>query len=138
MFEKKAYSPMQVKLGTLLGGPFAAMYFIKQNFGMLNEKEAGNTTLIIGGMVFIFLLILSLLLPENFGGLMIPILVAMVAGVIVEKYQFSKKDIIANKELSFHSNWEVFGISVGCLLLTFGFLLVLSYVLEPMFTGNFA
>lgn len=128
MSQSKVFSPVQAAVGAFLGGPLASTIFISQNFSALNEPEKKSTTLIAGTIIIIALIAVSLNLPENFPGLIFTIATIITTRLIVEKKQFTKETIEESEQLTFHSNWLVFGIGMLSLLLTFAvaFLLIMA------------
>ena len=55
---KKLYSPDQIAIGLLLGGPLAAGYFMYNNYKILNKDKEADKSLIIAA-IFWFLLFLA-------------------------------------------------------------------------------
>lgn len=130
MSQSKVFSPVQAAVGAFLGGPLASTIFISQNFSALNEPEKKSTTLIAGAIIIIALIAVSLNLPENFPGLIFTIATIVATRLIVEKKQFTKEKIDESEQLTFHSNWLVFGIGMLSLLLTFAVAFVLIMAIE--------
>tara|TARA_R110000868_G_scaffold13345_9_gene62327 strand:+ start:1339 stop:1755 length:417 start_codon:yes stop_codon:yes gene_type:complete len=111
------YSPTQAALGTFLGGPLAGLYYLKHNFRVLNRNEQEQQTVRYGGMFMVALLAVLPFIPEQVPGLPFAIAFVVVARMLVEKYQFSKQDIIDAPELDFQSNWLVMGVSIVSMLI---------------------
>ncbi len=130
MSQTKVFSPIQAAAGSFLGGPLASTILISQNFSALNEPEKKSSTLIAGAIIIIALITVSLNLPDNFPGIIFTIATIITTRLIVEKKQFTKEKIEECEQLTFHSNWLVFGIGVLSLLLTFALVFVIIMALE--------
>ncbi len=105
---RRLYTPTQVTLGALWGGPIAAAYFIRQNFQALKKgPEAGLTQLLGALATVIFLLTLSFL-PERFPSLLIPLVYTAITWGIVMRWQPGKETIANDTQYDFQSNWRVF------------------------------
>lgn len=116
---KKVYSPVQIWMGTFIGGPFAAMYFLKSNFDILGKPLLSKITIQIGLAASILLLLVLPFLPENFPNNIIPIIYFVPVVMVVKQHQLTKKEISESPEYDFHSSWQVFGISLGLMLVFF-------------------
>jgi len=112
MSQNKVYSPTQAALGSFIGGPIASIYFIKQNYHAINRNEFASKALTYGGAIVVFLVALLPFLPENFPNMIIPLVTVVLTRVIVEKYQFDRKQIVEDESLNFHSGWQVFIVGV--------------------------
>lgn len=130
MLAKKMYSPVQVGVGSFLGGPVAVIYFLMSNFDTLDKTEAKNKVLSFGIVGLIGLICLFLLLPENFPSIPFTIAYVLIGKYVAENYQLKKNEIEASSEYDFHSNWRVFWASLICVagsfLVVAGPLLVLA------------
>lgn len=120
------FSPKQIFLGSYLGEPLAALYYLKSNFKALNNKTAENYVLYIGS-IFIILLTVSLLyIPENFPRIAIPLIYSGIALLISEQLQISKEKEATSKDYRFSSSWLVTKIAiislVSYLVFSFGVL----------------
>ena len=112
MSGSKVYSPVQASLGAFLGGPIASVFFIKQNFVVLNDDEAVKKTNRYGALVITFFISILPFLPENFPNMIIPIITIISTRLLVEKFQFTKEVISNNDDLDFYSNWRVLFVSL--------------------------
>ena len=54
----KIFSPLQVFFGTVIGGPFAALYFLKKNYDALDNAKASKKVLILAGIFFLFIAVI--------------------------------------------------------------------------------
>jgi hypothetical protein len=112
----KLYSLTQIALGTYLGGPLAAIYFLKGNFDVLGKEGMSKKTLQIGLAVSLILIIILPFLPEATPNTIIPMLYLIPVIMIVKKHQISKDVIIGSDEYDFQSSWKVFGMSIAWMI----------------------
>jgi hypothetical protein len=119
----KLYTPTQIRLGSFLGGPIAAVYFLRENFRVLGRLPEVRTTLIVGTAVVIGLLALLPFLPAHFPNYIVPLTYSYAAGAAASKWQLNKEAILDSGIYRLQSNWRVFGLS---LLLLFAFVLALA------------
>jgi hypothetical protein len=132
--EKRAlYTPLQIRLGSFIGGPLTAIYLLKANFDTLNDASRSRKTQAFG-LVLSTLLILSLpALPDRFPNFVIPLAYSWTAGYIAETFQRSKAAIASSTEFEFESNWKVVGAClVGMVLF---FLVAIGYLLAMNAAG---
>jgi hypothetical protein len=126
----KLYSPMQVAVGSFIGGPFAAVYVLWQNFRALGEEPEAKWTL-IWGVVFVAAVFAILpMLPEKFPNYVLPVIYSLGARLVAERFHLTKQAIKQSDRYGFQSNWNVVGIGVVFLLafivLAVGFVLGLD------------
>lgn len=62
--------------------------------------------------------------------MVIPIITIVFTRFIIEKHQFTKEKIATTEELSFHSNWRVFGVGMASLLIMLVVIIVEVSLLE--------
>ena len=120
------FSPRQIFLGSYLGGPVAALYYLKSNYKVLNNAVAEKNVLFAGG-IFIVLLTVSLLyIPDNFPRLAIPLFYSGIALLISENLQINREKEATSKEYRFCSSWRVTKVAiislVGYFVVAFGLL----------------
>jgi hypothetical protein len=128
----KIYSPLQVGIGSFLGGPIAAVFVLWKNFAALDKRLAATQTL-IWGLVFLLVLLLVLpYLPDKFPNTAIPIAYSIGAVSVAKSFQMSKESIRDSEQYTFQSNWNVFGISIGFLVaflaIAIGWIMGLDYL----------
>jgi tetrahydromethanopterin S-methyltransferase subunit F len=109
----KIYSPIQVGVGSFLGGPLAAVFVLWKNFSALDKPSAATQTLIWGLVFSVVLLVVLPYLPDKFPNTAIPIGYTAGAISVAKSYQMSKEAIRESEQYTFQSNWNVFGISIG-------------------------
>ena len=129
MDSKEYFSPRQVYIGTFVGGPLAAGYYLSKNFKLM-EKPALDTACKVLGVIFTIMLFgVTFQLPKDFPNTLIPIVYSAVAASIVWQWQITKEEVEAVDLYTFQSNWRVAGISLASLLLTVaGLFLVVFFV----------
>ena len=113
------YSPAQVGVGTFIGGPFAAIYFLKSNFDALDKGDLSRRVMIIGGIFSCVFLAALPFFPENIPNNVIPMLYLIPVMLTVRKLQPTKKEIEDYEVFGFQSSWKVFGVSLLWMLLFF-------------------
>jgi hypothetical protein len=118
----RLYSPRQIRIGTFLGGPIAAVYLLRANFLALNRTSEAHTTILCGIALLAGLLVLVPFLPKHFPNFLIPILISIAAGFVADKWQLSKQAIVDSGSYEFQSNWRLLGIT---LLSIIAFLLII-------------
>ena len=108
---------MQIGVGTFLGGPIAAIYFLKMNFDALKEEELSKITLQVGAAIILAIIgiIIFFNSPENDQGInptMIISLYTLFSIIISIQYQMKKDEITKSAKYNFQSNWKVIGIGI--------------------------
>ena len=122
----KLYTPMQVKVGSFVFGPFAALWFLRSNFIALGMSEEARKTTQAGILICGALLAFLPFLPERFPKMVVPIAYTVLAGQIAEKHQLSKPAILESDRYSIQSNWLV--TDIGLLAIATFFLLAVALV----------
>ncbi|MDX1491700.1 MAG: hypothetical protein R3332_10455 [Pseudohongiellaceae bacterium] len=110
---KKLYSPNQILLGTLLGGAFAAIYFLTENFDVLGKDNLSKKVLTVGLTLTLGLLIALLFLPENTPSILIAIFILFPTLALTRKHSPTKQQIIDSEEYVFQSWWKTLGMTVA-------------------------
>jgi hypothetical protein len=118
----KLYTPLQIRLGSFLGGPIAAVHFLRENFRVLGKVAEARTALVWGVAFIVGLMVLLPFLPDHFPNYVVPLLYSFAAGSVAEKWQLPKQSIIASGIYGVQSNWRVFGFA---LLAMIAFLVIL-------------
>ena len=122
MEKQRVYSPTQAASGAFLGGPIAAVLFLKQNFRALGNPNGESKVRIYGAAFVLLVFGIAPFLPEEFPNMAIPLATVITTRLVVEKYQVSKQAIVESELLEFHSNWRVLGVSLACLVASFAIL----------------
>jgi hypothetical protein len=86
---QKIYKNNAVRVGTFLGGPLVAGYFIAENFKAFNEPEKARKTWIYTILATIVIFAIAFAIPGNSrsGEYLIPLIYAWIAYYLVEHYQ---------------------------------------------------
>ena len=106
------YTPLQVRLASFLGGPFAAVYALHYNFVCLKKDRERKLTLIWGATFIVALLATIHFLPEKFPNSFIPLAYTIAAGEIAAKKQLTKEAIVNSENFVRVSGWRVALVSV--------------------------
>jgi len=134
----KMYSPVQVGVGTFLGGPIAAIYFLKTNFDTLGKATLSKKTLQIGVMLTFVLILAMPFIPDSVPNNIIPIMYLIPVIMTVKNHQLTKEQILNSDEYSFQSNWKVVGHMIGWMLLFFVISMAFIMALDTMGIISFA
>jgi hypothetical protein len=116
---KKLYSTSQIYGGSFLGGPFAAIYFLKKNFDVIEQYDLSRKTLWLGLLGTFVLISILPFLPEKFPNLVIPIFYSTYASSLAAKHKFKKHEIISANIYELHSNWRVLIIAILAIVVFF-------------------
>jgi hypothetical protein len=128
----RVYSPVQIACGSLLGGPVAAVYFLRANFLVLGKSLEAMQTLVWGIVFNIMLLSLLLVFQNNLPGLLIPLAYSYAAQFIAMKYQLPYEAIDKSAQYTFQSNWRVVRISFIIAVLYTIVLMAIIYSLDSL------
>ena len=115
---KEFFSPRQVYVGTFIGGPIAAAYYLSKNFESMDKTNFANLSIAACLIFTVFLFWFTFQLPEHFPNTLIPIAYSAIAAGIAWQWQVSKEEVEAVESYGFQSNWKVAGVSVGALVVT--------------------
>ena len=130
------YSPKQVFAGAFLGGPFAAVYFLRSNFQTLRQSDAARQTLWWGIAFNVAIAFIIPFLPERFPNYLLPLAYSWAARGIAASKQLTKEAIAASDEFSFASNWRVVAIAVLLLVATVTLWVAVFFVLACSGVGS--
>lgn len=114
---KVLYSPVQVGIGSLLGGPLASIYFIKNNFNNLEKNESAITTVVIGSIIMILFPFYFFIVKLQTNISFIPI--AIIAMLLVHKCQIKAFDLQHSNTYKTQPYVKLIGISLLLLVITF-------------------
>ena len=135
---RELYSPRQAGVGSYLGGPFAALYFIWSNFKTTGDETRAKGTLTIGIPVaigFCILAYLITLVPHNQGSspaMLVNLIYLAIAQWYVGAKQLSKEKIKQSSDYTFQSNWKVTGIGIAIGISTFIILMIVALLLNAI------
>lgn len=127
----KLYSPNQVLLGSIWGGPIAAIYYLRENFIALGEVDRAQKTVFFGGIFIIVLLGLTPMLPPSFPAIIIPLLYCIGAKQVVFAKQLDKPAIAEHELFDFQTNWRTLGVGTACLIAFF----IIATIVMALFAG---
>lgn len=128
---RPVYSPTQGAVGTFLGGPLPAVYFLCSNDAALDRPRRMRATLAWGLTVSLAFLLLFPFIPDRVPRFLFPLAMAWAARILIEKGQFSKEAIATSERFRFQSYWRVVGVSLlGALVfLALAFAVITLYFL---------
>jgi hypothetical protein len=126
----KVYSPVQVLVGSFVGGPFAAVFVLWRNFLALGNTVGATQTIIWGTLLALLVFVALPFLPEKFPNSAIPVAYAATAYLVAQQCQISKEDITKSGQYELRSNWNVLGVSLGFLLASFSVVMVWLFLLD--------
>ena len=109
---RAVYSPTQGAVGTFLGGPLPAVYFLCVNYAALEQPRRVRAALAWGLAASLAFLLLFPFIPERVPRFLFPLAMSWAARLLIEKGQFSKEAIAASGRFRFQSNWRVAGVSL--------------------------
>ena len=89
----KMYSPTQIAVGTYLGGPLAAIYYLKINFDTLGKEKLSQQTTVMGALITILLIAVMPFIPASTPNSLIPILYLIPVMMLVKDHQLTKEEI---------------------------------------------
>ncbi len=112
----KLYSPMQVAVGSFIGGPFAVVYLLWQNFRALDEETYAKRMLVWGAIFVAAVFAILPMLPANFPNYVLPVVYSLGARLVAERFHLTKRAIRESDRYAQQSNWNVLGIGIAFLL----------------------
>lgn len=129
---RRVYTPLQVRIASFFGGPFAAIFTLYYNFRQLDRPDRMKLTLVLGVVFTLLLMALSLVdLPTVFYTV-IALTYAVAAGSIASSTQLSADQIDSSDLYRPQSVWNVIFVCiisiVAFLITTVPFLLLLDYL----------
>ena len=124
---KKIYSPIQIGIGSLLGGPMASTYFLQKNFTQLGKDNSSKITVIIGIILVILLPIYVWLVKISNPIIFVPFV--FLSMVIADKLQLSTLSIKNSDFYTQESYFKLIFLSILILIMTFfiGFIIIFLY-----------
>lgn len=107
------YTPNQIFLGTLLGGPFAGVYFLGANFKAMRRDRAARLMWALGPiLILVFLAVFALIVWPMVLFRSLPIISALIAHRISYTRQFGQREIRASAVYGAESNWQVVPVAL--------------------------
>jgi hypothetical protein len=129
---ERIYSEKAIRVGTFLGGPIVAGYFMAENFKVFGDFTKVRNTWIISILSTILIFSLIFMIPEDIKipNVIFPIIYMGIAAYFTKKYQ--EKDIVQHIENGGEEFnwWRTVGISlIGCIV-TLGILFGVAFFSE--------
>ncbi len=127
----KLYSKNQMTLGTFLGGPLGATYFIAENFKNLGDKSKAQKTWLFGIIGTAILFAVLFFVPET-GKIppqIFPIAFIVATMQFVQMFQMPLITAHTAAGGKLHNYWRTAGISLLCLCIT---LLIIAGIMFSM------
>ena len=131
---EKIYSEKAIRVGTFLGGPLVAGYFMAENFKVFGDFKNAKNTWIVAILSTIVVFSLIFLIPENINipNIIFPLIYMGVAGYLAKKYQEKKINEHTQNGGEEFNWWRTIGISVlGCIV-TLVVILGISFINEAV------
>ena len=128
----KLYTPLQIRFRSFLGGPIAAIYYLKENFSVLGNSAEARKTVFWGVAIVVGMMISIPFLPDRFPHYVIPLAYAYAAGAVAEKWQLGKQAIVDSGKYQFQSNWRVCGLALLLMIAFIGILFVEIFCLVQL------
>lgn len=128
----KIYKPSSITWASIFGGPLAGTYMVAYNYKAFNQPDYANRTMILGGAVFLLIIIGAVMLPEEFdlGFRIIPLLTALIISLLVRRYQGDMIDVYLQNNGTAHSGSRVFAVIAISLLVAFGLGIILAVIYD--------
>ncbi|WP_051119630.1 hypothetical protein [Gillisia sp. CAL575] len=130
----KIYKERAIWVGSFVGGPLIAGYFIAENYKAFNDPENAKTTWTYTIPLTILIFSLGLLIPkfENFPAIVIPVTYTMAAYLYSKYYQ--GPSMLAHVESGGEEfGWgRIIGISLLGLVLTFVLLFLFVIIIDAL------
>lgn len=114
----RIYTPWQVCVSCLIGGPAAATWLISENFRVFNDRKKQKLTFVIGAVTLVALIGLGLVLPKHSSGTVLAAVVAGVTRDITKRQQGTQIEELQAKGGTIASWWSAVGIGLVCLVAT--------------------
>jgi hypothetical protein len=134
------YTPWQICLGALLGGPLAAGYFYSRDHILFGSPGKARTSLILGGVLLCCLFAIGISFPPRHGHEMNEMLPpAMIAGMYRWFAQKTFDETISLRRgqgWTAQSWWRVVGLATVGLILTLAISIALFLLLPDSWTAD--
>lgn len=115
---KRIFTPTQIRIAAIVGGPLAATYMLESNFNNLEDSEGSRWTLILGLGAFGLLMLIYVFLPVWFGRYLFPAMAAAASGSIAQSQQMTTDAIRESDKHDFEPAWKVAAIAIGGAIIT--------------------
>ncbi|HTX20924.1 MAG TPA: hypothetical protein VMD27_03540, partial [Candidatus Aquilonibacter sp.] len=125
----RVYTPWQVCVSCLIGGPAPATWLIAENFRVFDNQKKRKLTFLYGAIGFLALIGLGFVLPKHSSGTVLAALIAVATREITKHQQGSQIEDLRAKGGRIASWWSAVGIGVLGLVATLIVIVVLVLVL---------
>jgi len=125
----RVYTPWQVCVSCLLGGPASATWLIAENFRVFDDQKKRKLTFLYGAIALFALIGLGLVLPRHSSGTVLAAVVAGVTKEITKNQQGSQIEELRAKGGRIASWWSAVGIGFIGLVATLALVVLLVLVL---------
>ncbi len=115
---KEFFSPKQIYIGTLIGGPLAGIYYLSENFNHIEKANLASVCKLVGAIFTLLIFWIAFRIPDEFPNAIVPIVYSAVAAAIAWQWQVKKEEVEAAESYGFQSNWKVAGVSLVSLVIT--------------------
>jgi hypothetical protein len=131
---EKVYKRRAIRLGTFLGGPLAAGYFIAENFKVFGEHDRAKKTWIYTILATVIIFGGVFLIPEEVTppGPIIPLIYTGIASYLVQHFQGQNIEEHISTGGEFFSWWRTIGIGL------IGLVVILTVVFAILLMTEFA
>lgn len=126
----KVYTPWQVCVSCLIGGPVAATWLISENFRVFNDHRKQRLTFLLGAITLVALIGVGLILPKTSSGTVLAAAVAGVTRDITKRQQGTRIEDLRAKGGRIASWWSAVGIGFLCLVAT----LIMIFLVVTIFS----
>lgn len=131
--QQKVYNSTAIGIGTLLGGPLAAGYFLSENFKTFNESGKARKTWIIAAAVMIAIFCYFFLVPELFiNPVILLLIIAAVVWFLTDRFQGNKIRDHINTGGNIYSGLRTIGIGLAGLAVTTIVALSLALLIDTL------
>jgi hypothetical protein len=125
----RVYTPWQVGVSCLIGGPASATWLIAENFRVFDEPKKRKLTFLYGAITLLALIGLGLVLPKHSSGTVLAAVVAGVTKEITKQQQGSRIEELRVKGGRIASWWSAVGIGVIGLVATLAVVVLMVLLL---------
>jgi len=129
------YTPWQICVGAIIGGPVAAGYFYSRDYILFGLPRKAMTSLILSGVLLCCLFAIGISLPEHGSGTGFAVAVAAMYRWFAQKTFDQTISLRRDKGWTAYSWWRVIGLSIIGLTLTLAVLFALLLLLPERWTN---
>jgi hypothetical protein len=129
---QKVYDSIAVAVGTFIGGPLAAGYFIAENFKVFNQSgKAGKTWIAaVAAMILIFCAVIFV--PENVTVLnpVVLLIIAVIVWFLAVRFQGKNISAHISSGGQLYNWWRTLAVALASLAVTIIFILGIALLLD--------